>query len=115
MLSIFLIYYLGKRIYELADKYNKSKWGYALLSVIIFYLGAIILGVIILLGIEFIADTAIIDTINDSLLGIAIMPIGFGCWYLFKKYLEKKWDKEKPNTSSLIDEIGKEVEVKSDL
>jgi len=108
MLSLILIFHLGKKIYELAEAFHKSKWGYAILAVVVFYLGAIVIGIIAVLLLELLLGTDILNTINDRLLGILLIPFGVLTWYLLKRYLEKKWKAEALNPTSLINKIGKE-------
>ena len=48
-----------------------------------------------------------IDTVNETLFGILMLPFGILSCYLLYKHLEKTWEKEKPNLNELIDEIGK--------
>ena len=37
MLEIILVITVGKYFYRLADKYKKSKWGYAILGLVVCY------------------------------------------------------------------------------
>ena len=37
MLGLLLIYWIGKKYYELATEHNRSPWGYAILGVFVYY------------------------------------------------------------------------------
>ncbi|WP_067146725.1 hypothetical protein [Pseudotamlana agarivorans] len=109
MLGLVLLYWIGKYFYKLAETHNKSQWGYAILGVITYYGGIIVCGFIIVLLFELMSPGAI-DSVNDSLLGILMLPFGILSCYLLYKYLEKKWQKEYSNPAELIDDIGKPVD-----
>ncbi len=49
----------------------------------------------------------VLDAVNETLLGLLMLPFGGLSCYLLYKYLEKSWKKSQPNTNELIDEIGK--------
>ena len=102
MLGILLIYFIGKKFFDLADDYEKSKWGFAILGIAIYYAVGFLLGVIMAL---FNAD--FIENTNDLLLGLIVAPFGIlGC-YLLYVFLEKKWKDEQPKTNTMIENIGK--------
>ncbi|SDR81855.1 hypothetical protein SAMN05216503_1034 [Polaribacter sp. KT25b] len=102
MLGLILIYWLGKKFYKLAEEYNKSQWGYAILGIVVYYAVSIIFATVILIIIE-----SFSNTLNDYILGLIAMPFGLlGC-YLLYKYLEKTWEHKNPINDSLIDQIGK--------
>ncbi|MBP1838883.1 hypothetical protein [Formosa algae] len=106
MLGLVFLYWIGKYFYKLAEKYNKSKWGFAILGVVVYYAGIILFSFSIALILEILAPGYISD-INESLLGIVMLPFGILSCYGLYKYLEKTWKKNQPNTSELLDEIGK--------
>ncbi|MEM7102932.1 MAG: hypothetical protein AAF502_07385 [Bacteroidota bacterium] len=93
MLGIILIYFLGRYFYDLADSYGKNKWGFAILGVVSYYTTTIIVGFVLVLAIE-LSSPGTIDTINDFLLDLILMPLGLlGTWLLYK-YLEKRFANE---------------------
>jgi hypothetical protein len=75
MLSLVLIYFVGRRFYDTAQKYNQSGWLYAVLGVLSYYggimVGAVILGIV--LGLFF---PAFLDETSEMLLGLMTIPIG---------------------------------------
>lgn len=106
MVGLLLIYYLGKKIYDLADGYNKNQWQHAILGVVIYYAGTILGGVIIGLILVFSSGQEIDET-NEMLWGLLGIPFGVGAWYGFLSYLRKKWEREAKEFSNQIDEIGR--------
>lgn len=105
MLGIILLYFIGKKFYELADDYHKSKWVFAILGVVIYYVGAFIVGLII--GVfELIIETNFIETANKFVLALIELPFGILSCYVLYSYLEKRWKKEKPLINDLISKIG---------
>lgn len=106
MLGLVLLYWIGKYFYKLAEEYDKNKWGFAILGVVVYYSGIILFSVIIGILAE-IFSPGILDTFNDSLFGILMLPFGILSCYLLYKYLEKTWEKNKPNPNKMIDEIGR--------
>jgi len=106
MLSLLLLYWIGKYFYKLAEEYEKSKWGYGILGVIIFYAGFFLFGIgIMTIGEVF--SEAFVDTFNETLLSFIMLPFGILSCYLMYKYLEKTWKKNDPRKNSMIDQIGK--------
>ena len=106
MLSLLLLYWIGKYFYKLAEEYDKSKWGYAILGIVVFYSGAIIIGGIIMFIVEMLSS-GFIDRFSDNVLGLIMMPFGALSCYLLYKYFEKTWEKNDPRKNSIIDQIGK--------
>ncbi|TCI92664.1 hypothetical protein [Tenacibaculum sp. M341] len=107
MLGLLLIYFIGKKFYTLAEDYDKSMWGYAILGVAIYYAGILSFGV--LLGLFMVVlESDFLDTGNELLLSIISIPIGLLSCYILYVILEKKWKKEQPALGgNLIDEIGR--------
>ena len=95
MLSIILIYYVGKKFYDLAGQFDKNKWVYAISSIVLYYASSFILGLI--LGV---LDIYVFEW------GIAV---GIITLWGFYTYLEKKWDAQKPKFKDEIDKIGKDL------
>ena len=103
MLGLVLLYWIGKYYFKLAEKFEKHKWGYAILGIVSYYGGIFIGGFGIGITME-IVSPGYIDTVNETLLGIFMLPFGILCCYLLYKYLEKTWTKNQP--IDLINEIG---------
>ena len=100
MLGLILIYLVGKKFYELAFEYNKSRWGYAIAGVVSYYAGYL-LSVFIIATIVEISSPGYITDSNELLFSVLGIPFGaLICWG-FYKMLERNWSKDKntqPNT-----------------
>lgn len=86
MLGIIFLYFIGKYFYTLAEKFDKNKWLYAILGVIVYYVGTFIGGVVLgildgLLDIGF-------DWDNSLVLGLIALPFGIATAYLFHYILK---------------------------
>ena len=80
--------------------------GFAILGIVVYYSGIILFSFIIGIIAEIIS-TGFLDTFDDSIFGLLMLPFGILSCYLLYKYLEKTWKKNKPDLNKLIDEIGK--------
>ena len=106
MLGLIILYYIGKQFYELAENYDKSKWGFAILGVITYYVGALVFGAALGL-ILYTLGSNWLETANSFVLGLIELPIGGLSCYLLYYLLEKTWKKEVKPTIESIDNIGK--------
>ncbi len=106
MLGLLLLYWIGKYFYKLAEEYHKNLWGFAILGVVVYYGGIFFFGIIAVVMMEIIYPGSI-DTFNETLLSLLMIPFGILSSYLLYKYLEKVWKKNRDNTNKLIDEIGR--------
>jgi len=105
MLGLILIYFIGKKFYDLAQEFEKSQWGFAILGVVIYYAGTFIAGIVIAIGYE-ISSTNSIENVNEHVLGLIALPFGIlSCVGLYN-YLRKTWQKNKETNKPNIDEIG---------
>ena len=105
MLGLILLYWIGKYFYELAEQHNKSQWGFAILGIVTYYSGLLIFSFIAGIVIE-LTSPGYIETVNETLFGFLMLPFGFLSCYLLYQYLQKTWNKNRPDTDKLIDEIG---------
>ncbi len=98
MLGILFLYWVGKYYYKLAEQYNKSKWGFAILGIAAFYSGILFATFTtgIVLGIF---APELIDSINDTLFGVMMLPFGFIMTFGLYKFLQMTW---KQNETSQI-------------
>jgi len=78
MLGILLLYWIGKYYYKLAEAHDKSKWGYAILGIVMYYASVVVSGLLIGIVIELIWPGAV-DTINELLLSILVLPARIYC------------------------------------
>ena len=107
MLGLVLLYWIGKYFYKLAEKFSKSEWGFAILGVVTYYAGTFLFGVIFALIVD-IVSPGYIDTFNDKLFGLLMLPFGLLSCYVLYMYLEKTWKKNHPNQNNIIEEIGRD-------
>lgn len=108
MLGILFIYFIGKYFYKLAEQFNKNKWLFAILGVVIYYVGTFVGGVVLgimdgLLDLGFNWD-------NDMALGLVALPFGIASAYLFHFLLKKQWEKSVVIIEDEIQDIGKMLE-----
>ncbi|WP_159948246.1 hypothetical protein [Polaribacter septentrionalilitoris] len=106
MLGILLLFFIGKYFYKLAEKFKKSQWGYAILGVVTYYGGTIIFGLAFGIISEVISP-GYIETVNETMLGIAGLPFGVLATYILYKYLAKTWKNNLEQAKVSIDDIGK--------
>lgn len=110
MLGIVLLFFIGKYFYKLAEEFSQNKWLYAILGIVSYYFGAIVIGgVSIGLFIEFFTDEYI-DNYSETTLGYMVLPFGIGFTYLFYYLLKRKWKKSLTLVKDEIQDIGKSVE-----
>ncbi|MBL55876.1 MAG: hypothetical protein CMP61_01685 [Flavobacteriales bacterium] len=104
MLGLLLLFWIGKYFYQLAEQHNKSKWGFAILGIVVYYSSIIIFSFLLGIVMEIISP-GFFDSFNEILLGIMFIPFGILSCYLFYKFLDKKWKKNKFNVqgNDLID------------
>ena len=91
MLGLVLIYFLGKSFYQLAQQYDKSPWGYAVLGVISYYAGTFIAGILLVILME-INSAGSIDDTNEFVLGLVALPFGLLCAWGLYKFLENRFE-----------------------
>ena len=108
MLGLLLLYWIGKYYYKLAEEYDKSKWGFTILGIAAYYGGIVLFGILIVTILELSAPETI-NGLNDTVLGIMMLPFGILSTYLVYKYLEKTWRKNKPVNE--INQIGREEKI----
>ncbi len=104
MLGIFLIYWIGRKFYDLAFLHHRSQWGWAIFGIIIYFVSQIIFGMLI--GI--VAPNLLNDTGGSFVVNILGIGIGLGVWFIVFKFLEKSWDNNDYKRGEIaIEAIGK--------
>jgi len=94
MLGLFLLYFLGKYFYQLAEKFKKNKWVFAGVGIASYYVGSFIAGIIIVIIMDLFTSYNV-DEMDDLLLSVFALPFGLlSAWGLYA-LLEKNW-KRKP-------------------
>lgn len=111
MLGIILIYFIGKRFYDLAGEFDKHQWKHAIIGVVSYY-GTLIVVQMIIFMIYFMMNPAEldyegdVDSSTEMIVGLISIPFGILACYLSFKYFQKKWNKEKQLEAVSIDDIG---------
>lgn len=107
MLGIFLLYFIGKKFYDLSEAHKKPKWRFVILGIVCYYgggagllfLGGFVVGVI---------DETLIDNLSSgqelmvNLLGI---PAGLLCCWGFYKILQHQWQKAPQTSIGLAEDV----------
>ena len=106
MLGLLLLYWVGKYFYKLAEEHDKSKWGFAILGIVSYYAEMVLFSFIAGIVMELVSP-GFVDTMNEMLFGILMIPLGVLCCYIFYKALESSWKKADSNNSNeLINRVG---------
>jgi hypothetical protein len=92
-IGILLIFFIGKYYYKLAENHQRSKWGFAILGLALYYVGTLALGFIVGLFAT-LFNWLWFETMDERLLGLMFVPAGLASTYFTYKYLEKKWKNE---------------------
>jgi len=89
MLALVLIYFAGKQFAELAFEHEKSRWLYAILGILSYYVGIILTG--LLIGVLIGLNNSGINDSNELAVTLICIPFGvLSCWG-FYKFLKYKW------------------------
>ncbi len=101
MLGIVLLYFIGKKFYDLAQLYSENKWLWAVLGIVAYYLGAFLLGINLSL-IEELTGNYFIEDMPNILLGLIALPFGLlSCYilyYFLKRYFISKHGEKRLKT-----------------
>ena len=107
MLGILLIYFIGKRFFDLADEFNQNKWLYAILSIVIYYAAGVVF-VIVLAILNEIFELGF-DWENSFGIQLLAIPIGLAADYGLYMILKNKWKKSVVIVKDEIQDIGKDI------
>lgn len=106
MLGIFLLYFIGKRFYDLAALFGRHKWFYAILSIVVYYgVGALLVALVVIL------DLMVFEWNFDweASWGVSYISIPFGLLgvWIFDVLLKNRWEKLAIVVIDEIQDIGK--------
>ncbi len=107
MLGFFLIYFIGKHFYTLAEKNSKLKWIYALLGVLSYYFATFLFGIVFQVIMELQSKPDYIENMSTFYLGIIAMLIGILGSFTIHFFLNKKWNSKKQAVEDEINNIGR--------
>ncbi|MCB0689693.1 MAG: hypothetical protein KDC53_24305 [Saprospiraceae bacterium] len=103
MLGLLLVYFIGKKFYELAIEQQKSRWGYAIAGVISYYLGTFIAGILLAIFMELVLERNI-EEMDDFAISLLALPFGLAASWAFYLILQKNANTSSPLNSDVLDE-----------
>ena len=95
MLGLLLIYFLGKKFYELAHEFDRSRWGFAILGVVVYYLGTFLAGVVLVLF-----GGSSLDNVPDIVISLISIPFGLLAAWILYRMLERSWLNAQESTNT---------------
>ncbi len=105
MLGLLLLYFVGKHFSDLAQKYGKNKWLYAILAIVVYYGTTIVFGFLYGLIAALTNNLSMLE-IPDLVIGLMVLPFGLLALWLMSRYLNKKWSADiKVKNVDLLDDI----------
>lgn len=107
MLGLLLLYWIGKYFYKLAEQYHKSQWGFTILGIATYYGGIMLFSFLIAIIME-ITSPGSVESINETLFGVLMIPFGLLTAYLLYFFLEKNWKRTTVDLNAKINEIAQE-------
>ncbi|AJR04854.1 hypothetical protein AW14_07395 [Siansivirga zeaxanthinifaciens CC-SAMT-1] len=105
MLGLFLIYFIGKKFYDLADTYEQNKWLYAIISVVFYYAVGFVFGVVLFV-LDFYVFGWNLDWENNFGVNLLGLPIGLLALWVLYMILESRWKKRIVLVKDEIKNIG---------
>ena len=112
MIGILLIYFIGKRFYDLAEEFSQNKWLYAILSIVVYYAAGVLF--IVILGIMSLIFEWNLDLENNFGYNLLVIPFGLIADWAFYMILESRWKKKmllvNNKLKDEIEDIGKSAE-----
>lgn len=105
MLGLVLIYFIGKKFYDLAIEFNQKKWLWAILGGVAYYFGAMIIGGVTLGVLDGLFSLGI-NWENSFVIGLLALPFGLLTVYIFYILLKKNWEKSVVVVTDEIQDIG---------
>lgn len=105
MLGLLLIYSIGKKFYDLAELYEKKKWLYVLLALLVYYGSMFFLVMILAVVMELVGSS--IEGWSELALSVLGIALGVITVVVFYNILKKKWKNQQiiSDTSLLDDSI----------
>jgi len=109
MLSILLVYFIGKQFYELAQDFNKNRWLFAILGVVVYYAIGILLVVVIAL-LDVVVFEWGLDWENRFGMNMLAIPLGLLADVSLYLFLKNRWKATVVLVKDEIQDIGKSTE-----
>ncbi|MEM9024536.1 MAG: hypothetical protein AAGB22_12390 [Bacteroidota bacterium] len=108
-MDLFLLYFIGRAFYKLAEKHGKHRWGYAILGVISYYAGAAIFGFILALLIDLGLVSWQLYDMDELALSLLALPAGLlTCWgaYAITKRVLSRQATANAELHDILDQAG---------
>ncbi len=93
MFGILILYFIARPFARLAVIKDKNKWLWGISSILVYYAGSFLGGIIIALVMQNTSQSSIED-MDNILIGVLAMPFGLLLAWLYYKFLERQWKKE---------------------
>jgi hypothetical protein len=104
MLGLLLIYWIGKWHYKLAEEFNKSKWGFAILGVVTYY-GFVFISAFVIVFAAASSGAEWVYTTDERLLGLIGVPFGLLATWGLHALLKSQWKKQDTSSEQLLDDV----------
>ena len=102
MLALILIFYIGRAFYRLAKKHDRSKWLYAIIGVVTYYVAQFLLQVSI--AIYLLSGGKNLALGTELVIALIGMLVGAGVVAVFYYILKRIWENNpKNNYQELLD------------
>lgn len=102
MLGLILLIFAGRAFYNLAGKYGKHQWGFAILGVVSYYAGLFLGGIIIGVVMELNSPGSVDDS-NSLFYGLLAVPLGvLTCWLTYT-LLKRSWSQPREISRQTLD------------
>ena len=102
MLGILLIFFIGRYFYNLALKYDKNGWLYAVIGVVTYYGTGLLVGFALAILALILEWEDFLYEENTLFLNLLSIPVGIlGCYilyYFLERYFKNNVKSTKPNT-----------------
>jgi hypothetical protein len=109
MLSILLLYFIGKRFYDLSIEYDKNKWLFAILGVATYYVvGWIFIFILVLLDMYVFYWN--FDWESRFGMNLLFLPAGLSAVWGLYMLLENNWKKSVVIVKDEINDIGRNID-----
>ena len=103
MIGLLILFFIGKAFFTLAQKHNRNKWLFGILSVVIYY-GSAFLGGMLIGVIAIATENEQIFEMSDFALNLIALPFGLLSVGLAYYILKRTWEKNpKDQNPDLLD------------
>ena len=111
MIGFLFIYFIFNFYSKLALKYDKNKWVFGFIGLLLYYATTFAFGVLYAIIYELLGNTFTDSDANNIYFQISAFGVGIGVAYGINRMLEIKWEREKVlSEKDSIDSIGENLE-----